>query len=86
MRNPAEPGAGEDCGHDGAEPYQRRYSEKTIGALWDTPEGPEEYVTRMGLMQISDEAVLAEYVRKAIDTHPEMVAGYRRGKLTLKTR
>ncbi len=35
-------------------------------------------------MQISDEAVLAEYVRKAIDTHPEMVAGYRKGKLTLK--
>lgn len=59
-------------------------AKKTIDALWDTPEGPEEYVTRMGLMQISDEAVLAEYVRKAIDTHPEMVAGYRKGKLTLK--
>ena len=59
-------------------------AKKTIDALWDTPEDPEEYVTRMGLMQISDEAVLAEYVRKAIDTHPEMVAGYRKGKLTLK--
>ena len=59
-------------------------AKKTIDALWNTPEDPEEYVTRMGLMQISDEAVLAEYVRKAIDTHPEMVAGYRKGKLTLK--
>ena len=59
-------------------------AKKTIEALWDTPEDPEEYVTRMGLMQISDEAVLTEYVRKAIDTHPEMVAGYRKGKLTLK--
>lgn len=59
-------------------------AKKTIDALWDTPEDPEEYVTRMGLMQISDEAVLTEYVRKAIDTHPEMVAGYRKGKLTLK--
>lgn len=59
-------------------------AKKTIDALWNTPEAPEEYVTRMGLMQISDEAVLAEYVRKAIDTHPEMVAGYRQGKLTLK--
>lgn len=59
-------------------------AKKTIDALWNTPEDPEEYVTRMGLMQISDEVVLAEYVRKAIDTHPEMVAGYRKGKLTLK--
>ena len=59
-------------------------AKKTIDALWNTPEDPEGYVTRMGLMQISDEAVLAEYVRKAIDTHPEMVAGYRKGKLTLK--
>lgn len=59
-------------------------AKKTIDALWNTPEDPEEYVTRMGLMQISDEAVLAEYVRKAINTHPEMVAGYRKGKLTLK--
>ncbi|MFR4293079.1 MAG: hypothetical protein ACLT74_08305 [Christensenellales bacterium] len=31
---------------------------KDDDALWDTPEDPEEYVTRMGLMQISDEAVL----------------------------
>lgn len=60
-------------------------AKKTIDALWDTPEDPEEYVTRMGLMQISDEAVLAEYgPAKPIDTHPEMVAGYRKGKLTLK--
>ncbi len=57
---------------------------KTITALWTQPEEPEEYVTRMGLKQLSDEAQLMAYVRQAIDKHPEMVAGYRKGKLTLK--
>ncbi len=57
---------------------------KTITALWTQPEEPEEYVTRMGLKQLSDEAQLMAYVRQAIAKHPEMVAGYRKGKLTLK--
>lgn len=57
---------------------------KTITALWAQPEEPEEYVKRMGLKQLSDEAQLMAYVRQAIDKHPEMVAGYRKGKLTLK--
>lgn len=57
---------------------------KTITALWTQPEEPEEYVTRMGLKQLNDEAQLMAYVRQAIDKHPEMVAGYRKGKLTLK--
>ncbi len=57
---------------------------KTITALWSQPEDPENYVTRMGLKQLSDETQLMTYVRQAIDKHPEMVAGYRKGKLTLK--
>ncbi len=57
---------------------------KTITALWTQPEEPVEYVKRMGLKQLSDEAQLMAYVRQAIDKHPEMVAGYRKGKLTLK--
>ena len=57
---------------------------KTITALWSQPEDPENYVTRMGLKQLSDETLLMTYVRQAIDKHPEMVAGYRKGKLTLK--
>ncbi len=57
---------------------------KTITALWAQPEEPEEYVKRMGLKQLSDEAQLMAYVSQAIDKHPEMVAGYRKGKLTLK--
>ncbi len=57
---------------------------KTIAALWTQTEEPEEYVTRMGLKQLSDETQLMAYVRQAIDKHPEMVSGYRKGKLTLK--
>lgn len=57
---------------------------KTIAAIWETQEDPESYVTRMDLVQLSDEKVLGDYVRQAIDAHPEMVSAYYKGKLTLK--
>lgn len=57
---------------------------KAVAALWEEPEDPEAYVTRMDLKQISDEHVLAGFVQQAIDMHPEMVQGYLKGKQTLK--
>lgn len=55
-----------------------------IAALWAQDEEPDAYIARNGLKQISDEATLEGYVRRALAEHPDMVAGYHRGKATLK--
>lgn len=59
-------------------------AKKVIAALWTQDEEPDAYILRNGLKQISDEAILNGYVRQALAEHPDMVAGYRRGKATLK--
>ena len=59
-------------------------AKKVISALWEQDEEPDAYIARNGLTQISDEAMLEGYVRRALAEHPDMVAGYRRGKATLK--
>lgn len=59
-------------------------AKKVIAALWAQDEEADAYILRNGLKQISDEATLAGYVRQALADHPDMVAGYRRGKATLK--
>ena len=59
-------------------------AKKAIDALWQADEEPEAYVTRMGLKQISDEAILRGYVARAIEEHPDMLASFRKGKLTIK--
>ncbi len=59
-------------------------AKKVIAALWEHDEEPDAYIARNGLTQISDEATLDGYVRRALAEHPDMVAGYRRGKATLK--
>ncbi len=51
-----------------------------IADLWQTGEDPDEYVTRMGLRQISDPAELLPHVRRAIDENPKIVAQYYGGK------
>ena len=59
-------------------------AKKTIAALWAQDEEPEAYIERMGLQQNNDEAQLAAFVAQALEAHPDMVEGYRKGKLTLK--
>ena len=59
-------------------------AKKTIAALWEHDEEPEAYVDRMGLRQISDETRLEAFVAQAIAGHPDMVEGYRKGKVALK--
>ena len=59
-------------------------AKKTIAALWEHDEEPEDFIDRMRLRQISDEAQLTAFVARALQEHPDMVEGYRKGKLTLK--
>ena len=59
-------------------------AKKTIAALWAEDEEPEAYIDRLHLRQISDGTQLAAFVAQALAEHPDMVAGYRKGKLTLK--
>ena len=59
-------------------------AKRIIAALWAQDEDPDEYVARNGLRQLNDEEQLAGFVRRAMAEHPDMVAGYRRGKLPLK--
>mgnify|MGYP000658175615 CR=1 FL=1 len=59
-------------------------AKKTIAALWQRDEDPDEYVTRSHLRQLNDEAQLRAFVTQALAEHPDMVAGYRKGKLALK--
>ena len=59
-------------------------AKKTIAALWAHDEEPEDYVDRMRLRQISDETQLTAFVARALREHPDMIEGYRKGKLTLK--
>ncbi len=55
-----------------------------IADIWQTGEEPEEYVTRNGLRQISNPAVLLPHVRRAIEDNPKIVAQYYGGKDTAK--
>ena len=59
-------------------------AKKTIAALWQHDEDPDEYVTRSHLRQLNDEAQLRAFVAQALAEHPDMVAGYRKGKPALK--
>ena len=55
-----------------------------IAEVWDSGEAPEAYVARKGLTQISDAAVLAPLVRRAIEENSKIVAQYYGGKDTAK--
>ena len=59
-------------------------AKKTIAALWAQDEEPEVYIDRMHLRQLNDEEKLAAFVAQALAEHPDMVEGYRKGKVTLK--
>ena len=54
-----------------------------VVALWAQVQDPEAWVEANGLKQLNDETALRAYVQQAIAAHPEMLAGYRAGKLTL---
>lgn len=59
-------------------------AKRMIAALWEHDEDPEAYVERNHLRQLNDVEALTAYVRQAMAEHPDMVAGYRKGKLPLK--
>ena len=53
---------------------------KVLGAMWEEDEAPEQIVKRLGLEQISDEAVLKEHLAAALEANPNAVSDYRAGK------
>ena len=69
---------------DRVDPQRAAEVEADIAALWQADEDPEKYVDRCGLRQMSDEKQLTQLARRAVAEHPDMVAGYRRGKTNLK--
>lgn len=58
-------------------------AKRVVVALWAQDQEPEAWVEANGLKQLNDETALRAYVQQAIAAHPEMLAGYRAGKLTL---
>ena len=57
---------------------------RVVSALWTADEDPDTVVDRAGLRQLNDPAALKGFVDAALAAHPEMVAGYRAGKVKLK--
>lgn len=54
---------------------------KTIfQTMADTGEAPREIMTRMGLMQVSDEAAILAVIQRVIAANPDQLAQYRSGK------
>ncbi len=53
---------------------------KVLGAMWEEDEAPERIVKRLGLEQISDEAVLKKHLAAALEANPNAVSDYRAGK------
>ncbi len=53
---------------------------KLIKELWEADFDVEEKVAREGLAQVSDEAVILEWVQEAIQQNPKSVADYKKGK------
>lgn len=59
-------------------------AKKTIVALWEHDFDPVRYVEEHDLKQLSDEKALLAAVRQAMAENPQMVEGYRAGKIKLK--
>lgn len=59
-------------------------AKKLIAILWSYDEDPRTCAEREKLCQISDEGALKAWVRQALADHPDMVAGYYRGKVNLQ--
>ena len=53
---------------------------KLIKELWEADFDVEEKVAREGLAQVSDEAVILNWVQEAIQQNPKSVADYKKGK------
>jgi len=59
-------------------------AKKVIAELWGREETPAQCVERLGLKQISDPELLRQLVQQAMAEHPDLLEGYRKGKLSLK--
>lgn len=53
---------------------------KLIKELWEADFDVEEKVVREGLAQVSDEAIILNWVQEAIQQNPKSVADYKKGK------
>ena len=59
-------------------------AKRLIAELWTTGESPDDCADRLQLRQVSDTAVLREWVQQALAMNPKMVEGYHGGKANLK--
>ena len=48
--------------------------------IWENGSDVDEIIKTKGLVQIQDESLLEEIAKKVIDTNPDQVAAYKRGK------
>ncbi|HEX8990055.1 MAG TPA: Asp-tRNA(Asn)/Glu-tRNA(Gln) amidotransferase subunit GatB [Anaerolineales bacterium] len=54
---------------------------QVLAEMFATGADPAEIVQRSGLQQVSDESLISELVRQALDENPKEVASYRAGKV-----
>jgi aspartyl-tRNA(Asn)/glutamyl-tRNA(Gln) amidotransferase subunit B len=55
-------------------------SKKLIQEMWDADRDPRKLVAEQDLGQISDEAVLSEYVLEVLAQNPKAAEDYKKGK------
>ena len=70
------------CELIGAGKINSSAGKKVLAAMWEQDEAPESIVKRLGLEQISDEAVLKEHLAAALAANPNAVSDYRAGKIS----
>lgn len=51
--------------------------------MWDTKKSPKEIIQAQGLKQISDEAVLGQWIQEALEQNPKQLESYKNGKTKL---
>ena len=60
-----------------------KIAKEVFGHMWSSGESPVAIVERLGLTQVSDQAVLEAAILKVIADNPNQVAAYRSGKTQL---
>ncbi len=58
-------------------------AKRAVAALWEQDQDPDAWVEAAGLRQLNDPALLRTYAEQAMAEHPDLVAGYYKGKANL---
>lgn len=58
-------------------------AKRAVAALWEQDQDPDAWVEAAGLRQLNDPALLRTYAEQAMAEHPDLVAGYYKGKVNL---